>query len=84
MALNIKNRDVEQLAHALADATGESLTQAVRAALEDRLARVRAARARVGLADDVARIQERVLALPLCDARSDDQILGHDADGLPS
>jgi antitoxin VapB len=42
MALNIKNREAEELAHQLAAATGESLTGAVTAALRERLARVTA------------------------------------------
>jgi antitoxin VapB len=41
VALNIKNRETEELAHQLADATGESLTGAVTAALRERLARVK-------------------------------------------
>jgi antitoxin VapB len=42
MAMNIKNREAEQLAHELAEATGESLTAAVTEALRERLERVRA------------------------------------------
>lgn len=42
MALNIKNEQTVALAHQLAEATGESLTQAVTEALAQRLERVRA------------------------------------------
>lgn len=38
MALNIKNREVERLATELAEVTGESKTEAVRKALEQRRA----------------------------------------------
>ena len=38
MALNIKNREVERLASELAELTGESKTEAVRKALEQRRA----------------------------------------------
>ena len=41
MALNIKDGEAYKLAQALANETGESLTEAVREALRERLARVR-------------------------------------------
>ena len=44
MALNIKNTRTEQLAHQVAAETGESLTQAVTRALEERLERLNAGR----------------------------------------
>ena len=40
MALNIKNRDVEKLAETVAAMTGESKTQAIRKALEERKERL--------------------------------------------
>lgn len=40
MALNIKNPEVERLAAQVSKATGESKTEAVRKALEQRLARL--------------------------------------------
>ncbi len=40
MALNLKNRRVEQLAAEVAERTGETKTEAVRRALEERLARL--------------------------------------------
>lgn len=39
MALSIKDRETDDLARRLAERTGESLTEAVRRALEERLAR---------------------------------------------
>jgi len=41
MALNIKNLEVERLASELANLTGESKTEAIRRALEERRARLR-------------------------------------------
>ena len=49
MALNIKDQDTHALARRLAAATGESLTEAVRTAVAERLTRVERAAAR---ADD--------------------------------
>lgn len=41
MALNIKNPDVERLAAEVAELTGESKTEAIRRALEDRRRRLK-------------------------------------------
>jgi len=43
MAINIRNREAEQLARELADVTGDSLTGAIVVALRERLARIRSA-----------------------------------------
>jgi antitoxin VapB len=43
MALNIKNADVEQLAAEVARLTGESKTEAIRRALEERRRRLKSA-----------------------------------------
>ena len=40
MALNIKNPETEMLVHQLADLTGESLTEAVTTAVQERIQRV--------------------------------------------
>lgn len=86
MALNIKDAETDRLARELAQATGESLTQAVRTAMEERLRRVRRSRT----ADDDARIArlhhyiERGRARKLLDTRSEDEILGYDEHGLPT
>lgn len=42
MALSIKNREVERLAEELAEVTGETKTEAIRRALEDRRQRLAA------------------------------------------
>lgn len=41
MALNVRNKDVEELAETLVRITGETKTDAVRLALRERLARLR-------------------------------------------
>lgn len=60
MALNIKNREVEKLAQEVAELAGESKTEAIRKALEERKARLKtrilvtpAQRARRFLEDEV-------------------------------
>ncbi len=84
MALNIKNPHTERLAHLLAEATGESLTEAVTVALRERLAVVGRTRDVDGIIRSVERIQAMVRALPVRDTRAPDEILGYDEHGLPS
>ena len=83
MAISIKDPETDRLARALAAATGESLTEAIRHALQDRLER-ESQRSRRGMGVEVRRIQERLARLPVLDARPADQIVGYDDRGVPS
>ncbi|TSD84551.1 PSK operon transcription factor [Mycobacterium sp. KBS0706] len=83
MALSIKDPETETLARELARRTGESITEATRRALEDRLRRVVGARKAPLLLEEMAAIRKRMAALPILDRRSPDEILGYDQDGLP-
>ena len=83
MALNIKNPEAHRLAREVADATGESLTEAVTVALRERLASLQRREQPAGLEAAVAEIQDFVAALPDRDCRSADEILGYDEHGLP-
>ncbi len=83
MALSIKDPETDRLARAVADATGESITEAIRRALEERLARVKAHHASYRLETAVRRVQERLVALPVLDARDPDELLGYDEHGVP-
>jgi len=83
MALNIRNRETESLAAALARLTGETKTEAVTRALRDRLARVRRERTRRRLADELDDIARHCARLPVHDARLADEILGYDEHGVP-
>ena len=83
MALNIRNAETEKLAETLAKLTGETKTEAVTRALRDRLARVRRERSRVRLADELDAIARHCAALPVHDARSAEEIIGYDGQGLP-
>ena len=83
MGISIKNEQTERLARELARETGESLTTAIRRALEERLERVES---RQSPADKLALARaalRRVDALPVLDARPPDEILGYDEHGLP-
>jgi antitoxin VapB len=83
MALNIKDPKTDTLARELARTTGESITEAVAVAVEERLDRLRAGRRSRRLADELDEIALRCAALPVLDDRSEDEILGYDLDGLP-
>ena len=84
MALNIRNRQAEQLATMIADLTGESKTEAVRKALAERLASLKRRRTRRRLADELDEIAEHCASLPVLDRRSADEILGYDDRGIPT
>ena len=83
MALSIKDPRTEQLARALAERTGESITTATRRALEERLRRVGSDARKAALLDDMAASRRRWSALPVLDGRSADDIIGYDENGLP-
>jgi antitoxin VapB len=84
MPLNIKDRATELSVRELASLTGETVTTAVRRAAEERLQRVRRARAGASLAAELLEIGRRCAALPDLNQRSADEIIGYDAHGLPS
>jgi antitoxin VapB len=83
MALNIKSDVAHELSRKLADATGQSLTEAVTSALRQSLAAAKKASEPNLLLAEVTAIQRFVADLPDRDARSADQILGYDAFGIP-
>lgn len=84
MVLNIKDPEADRLARALAQETGESLTAAVTTAVRERLERVRGRTTAPCLADELTAIAVRCAALPVLDARPEEQLLGYDEHGLPS
>ncbi len=83
MALSIKNDETERLARQLARETGESLTEAIQKALQERWERLKARRRSQVLVGHVEDLLRRVDALPDLDPRAEDEILGYDEDGAP-
>jgi len=83
MALSIRNPQAEKLARQVAAETGESLTEAIIHALEERLERLKGRRTAFDVADEIMRISHRCRALPERDQRCADEILGYDERGLP-
>jgi len=85
MALSLKDQETDSLARQVAKLTGETLTEAVRTSLAERLARERLKRGRpANVMDEIDEIVRRFDALPTLDPRSADEILGYDENGLPS
>ena len=83
MALSLKDPEADRLAREVAKRTGETLTAAIVVALRERLARLRGAPKRRPLREELREIARRVAALPVCDTRSDEDIIGYDERGLP-
>jgi antitoxin VapB len=84
MSLNIKDSEADTLVRRLAQATGETITEAVTVAVKERLERLRAGRRARSLADELDEIALRCASLPVLDERPEEEILGYDANGLPS
>ena len=82
MAISIKDPETDRLARALAAATGESLTDAIRNALRDRLDREER-RTYPGVEVRVRRVQEQLARLPVIDDRTADEIIGFNSHGVP-
>jgi antitoxin VapB len=85
MALSLKDPETDRLAREVARLTGESLTEAVRTSLSERLQRERLRRGRPtgNLAQRLLEIGRHCAALPDLDTRSPDEMLGYDENGLP-
>jgi antitoxin VapB len=83
MPLSIKNPVTERLARQIARETGESITEGIQHALQERLERLPARRRGRIMAEKLEDILRRVDALPTLDTRREDEILGYDKRGIP-
>ena len=83
MALSIRNQQAEKLARDVASAAGESITQAIIHALEERLVRIRGRRTAPDSLEEIMSISRRCRSLPDQDRRTPDEILGYDGAGVP-
>lgn len=96
MSLDVADPELDQLAREVAEATGESVADAVKVSLRERLERVKPpappAPVRKKVSEEerqrrLAAIQEfrdYVQSLPVLDTRTPDEIIGYDENGLPS
>ena len=83
MALSIQNKKAEELAREVAAHSGESITQAITRALEERLERMRGRRTAFDTAAEIIKISRRCSQLPNRDTRIPEEILGYDSIGVP-
>jgi antitoxin VapB len=83
MAISIRNPRAEKLAREVAAESGESITQAIIHALEERLVRLKGRSSTTEVADEIMKISIRCRALPEKDWREADEILGYDEMGVP-
>ena len=82
MAINIKSPDCERLVRELAELTGESITDAIHAAVRERLTREKL-RKLGGVERSwqrIERIQERIRAFPVNESR---EAIAYDDWGVP-
>lgn len=84
MALNIKDPATDALARELAAETGESITEAIKVAMAERLARLRRRQAAPSRTVDLQRFIDRGRARATLNPRTPEEILGYDETGLPS
>ena len=82
--LNIEDPEVCQLARHVADLTGETLTDAVRHSLRERLQREQGARPDPEWIEKLREISNRCASRPVRDARSDVELVGYDDFAIPS
>lgn len=84
VSISIKNDQTELLARKLAELTGETLTEAIRAAVAERYDRMRRARSGRSLADELNAIGVRCAKRPVISPLSPDEILGYGESGAPA
>jgi antitoxin VapB len=78
MAILTKDREAEQLIRTLAERTGESITDAVKQAVRDRLQAVLLSEGEIAARrQKLAKLIARCNALPTVDHRTADEIIGY-------
>jgi antitoxin VapB len=83
MALSIRNTKTEKLARELAAESGETITQAITHALEERMERLRGRSSTTDVVEEILKISKRCRTIPDQDQRSADEILNYGPTGAP-
>ena len=76
--LNIKDPEAYRMARELAEKTGESMTEAVKKALQQRLVREERRKPDPVMIEKLREISDRCARRPVLDSRSDEDIIGYD------
>nr|WP_255617979.1 type II toxin-antitoxin system VapB family antitoxin [Aurantimonas sp. VKM B-3413] len=83
--MSLKDPETDRLARQVAALTGETLTEAVRRSLEERLKSERIRRGQPAIDREAVKVLlARFDALPVLDDRDAHEIIGYDENGLPS
>lgn len=82
MPLSIHNPKAEKLARDLAAKSGETITQAIINALEERLIRMEGKKEPMNLAGEIMKIVEGCSRIPDKDPRTAEQILNYNQKGV--
>ncbi len=83
MSIIIEDERIVDLARRLAALTGETMTEAVRIAIHERLKRQEANSGRRPLRERLMEIANHCASLPVVRERAEDEILGYDERGRP-
>lgn len=83
MAIIIKDREADHLIRALAERTGESITDAVKQAVRERLKNLPPSETEIAeRRRKIAALIARAKAMPTVDDRTPDEIIGYNERGL--
>jgi antitoxin VapB len=82
VALNIKDPETDLYARRLASLTGRSITEAVKLAVQEQVAREEKRQGKASW-DEIRALMKRAAARPILDPRTPDEIIGYDEHGLP-
>ena len=83
MAISLEDPETDRLAREVAHLTGETVDEAVRKALAERLERERVRRGKPSdLVERLKEIARHCASLPDYDTRGPDEIIGYDENGL--
>ena len=86
MAVLIKDAEADRLIRDLAQRTGETITQAVKQAVQERLQRVPRSKAEIAARRrKLAKLLAKIDAMPRINEHlTDDELVGYDDSGLPT
>lgn len=83
MSVLIKDPYTDRVIRELASRTGETMTDAVKIAAEERLARLPPKAGRIDM-EKLEKLLSEIRAYRVDDPRTDDEIIGYDENGLPT
>jgi antitoxin VapB len=81
MALHIQDPETDQLARQLSAATGETITQAIKTALRERLDTIAPPVDEEEYIARIEKISDWLATLPVLDSRTPDEIIGYNEHG---